>query len=64
MGSHRKCIISHITFLTKSLPAFENRHTVAGVDDQSWSIQFEEAMLEPQRDVLDLNPGGAICDGK
>ncbi len=38
-------------------PVFENGHTIAGLNQKNWIIQFEESLIEPQREVLDFNPG-------
>lgn len=45
-------------------PVIETGHTVAGVGDNSkWVCQFENALLEPRREVLDLNPGAPFAGG-
>lgn len=39
-------------------PVIQSGHTVAGIEpDSKWRCQFEQALLEPRREVLDLNPG-------
>lgn len=39
-------------------PVIDSGQTVAGtVPDSKWSCQFEQSLVEPKRDVLDLNPG-------
>jgi hypothetical protein len=36
----------------------ESGHTVAGIDpDSRWKCQFENSLLAPEREILDLNPG-------
>jgi hypothetical protein len=43
----------------------ESGHTVAGVEPESkWRCQFEKSLLEPKREVLDLNPGKPYAAGK
>ena len=43
----------------------ESGQTVAGIDENSkWRCQFEKSLLEPKRDVLDLNPGKRHAAGK
>lgn len=45
-------------------PVIESGQTVAGIDpDSKWSCQFEESLLEPKREVLDLNPGSPHAAG-
>jgi Domain of unknown function (DUF4261) len=45
-------------------PVIESGHTVAGVEQGSkWRCQFEDALLEPKREVLDLNPGEPYSAG-
>jgi hypothetical protein len=42
----------------------QSGETVAGIDPGSkWRCQFEEALLEPKREVLDLNPGAPHAAG-
>ncbi len=36
----------------------ESGNTIAGIGSNSkWKCQFEDSLIAPQRDVLDLNPG-------
>jgi hypothetical protein len=43
----------------------ESGNTIAGIDPNSkWICQFETALVEPERDVLDLNPGFPFAAGK
>jgi hypothetical protein len=43
----------------------ESGHTVAGIEpDSKWRCQFENSLLEPKREVLDLNPGQPHAAGK
>ncbi len=44
-------------------PIFENGHTVAGLNEESWLVQFETSLAEPSRNVLDLNPGAKYSAG-
>jgi hypothetical protein len=44
-------------YIFESEPEFENGHTVEGLDEQPWQVQFENALVGPDRMVLDLNPG-------
>jgi hypothetical protein len=46
-------------------PVLEPGHTVAGIEpDSKWRCQFENSLVEPKRDVLDLNPGKPYAAGK
>jgi hypothetical protein len=46
-------------------PVIESGQTVAGIEpDSRWRCQFENALLEPKREVLDLNPGKPHAAGK
>ncbi len=43
----------------------ESGQTVSGVGpDSQWLCQFENSMLEPKREVLDLNPGDSFAAGQ
>jgi hypothetical protein len=45
-------------------PVIESGQTVAGSEPGSkWRCQFENSLLEPKRDVLDLNPGKPYAAG-
>lgn len=39
-------------------PVIESGQTISGIEpDSRWQCQFEQSILEPDRDVLDLDPG-------
>ena len=45
-------------------PVIESGQTVAGTEPESqWKCQFEDSLLEPKREVLDLNPGQPFAAG-
>ena len=45
-------------------PVIESGQTVAGIEEDSkWRCQFENALLGPEREVLDLNPGAPYAGG-
>lgn len=45
-------------YLFEKGPVIESGQTVAGVESNSkWLCQYEDSLWEPQREVLDLNPG-------
>jgi hypothetical protein len=45
-------------------PVIESGNTVAGIaPDSMWRCQFEDALLEPKREVLDLDPGQPFAAG-
>ena len=42
----------------------ESGHTVSGPDgDERWRVQLEDALLEPARVVLDIDPGAPYAAG-
>lgn len=42
----------------------ENGQSVAGIEpDSQWSCQFEDSLVEPERILLDLNPGAPFAAG-
>jgi len=46
-------------------PVIESGNTVAGIaPDSMWRCQFEDSLLEPKREVLDLDPGKPFAAGK
>lgn len=45
-------------YLFENGPVIESGNTVAGIGEKSkWICQFENALVPPEREVLDLNPG-------
>ncbi len=50
-------------YIFDEVPEFNNGHTIAGVNEQNWKVQFEESLVAPHRDVLDLNPGAEYSAG-
>ena len=52
-------------YIFKKGPVIESGQTVAGIQpDSRWSCQFESSLLEPKREVLDVNPGKPYAAGK
>jgi hypothetical protein len=46
-------------------PVIQSGQTVAGTEpDSKWRCQFEDSLVEPKREVLDLNPGPPYAAGK
>lgn len=45
-------------------PQFENGHTISGVNDAAWKVQFEDSLIPPNRVVLDLHPGREFAVGE
>jgi len=46
-------------------PVIASGQTVAGIEPRSkWRCQFENSLLEPRREILDLNPGKPYASGK
>lgn len=45
-------------------PTFENGHTISGPDDENWTVRYENALIPPGREVLDINPGAANTVGE
>lgn len=51
-------------YIFENGPVIESGNTVAGVDeDAKWICQFEDSLLEPKREVLDLDPGAPFAAG-
>ena len=46
-------------------PVIESGHTVAGIEmDSAWVGRYESALVSPEREVLDLNPGPPYAAGE
>lgn len=52
-----------VYYIFNEAPDFENGQTVAGVNGDNWRVQFENSLVAPHRDVLDLNPGPEYAAG-
>ena len=51
-------------YIFENGPVIESGQTVAGTEPNSkWLCQFENSLLEPQRELLDLNPGSPFAAG-
>lgn len=51
-------------YVLENGPVIESGQTIAGIDEGSkWVCQFENALVPPERQVLDLNPGGPHAAG-
>lgn len=51
-------------YIFENGPVIESGNTVAGITPGSkWVCQFENALVEPEREVLDLNPGAPFAAG-
>ena len=52
-------------YIFENGPVIESGQTVAGTTpDSKWQCQFENSLLEPQRELLDLNPGAPYAAGE
>lgn len=51
-------------YLVEQGPVIESGHTIQGIEPGSkWSCQEEDALIGPERTVLDLNPGPPFAAG-
>jgi len=51
-------------YIFESGPVIESGNTVAGIEEGSkWVCQFENSLVAPDREVLDLNPGPGYAAG-
>ena len=57
-------LLNTALYIFENGPVIESGQTVAGTAPESqWQCQFEESLLEPKREVLDLNPGQLFAAG-
>ncbi len=60
-----RVLFNAAVYIFEKGPVIESGQTVAGIEpDSKWRCQFENSLLEPQREVLDLNPGKPYAAGK
>lgn len=51
-------------YIAENGAAIESGHTIAGTTPESkWQCQFEDSLLDPKRELLDLNPGSPYAAG-
>lgn len=44
-------------------PVFKNGHTIEGLNEERWFVQFETSLVEPSRNILDINPSAKYSAG-
>jgi len=59
-----RLLFNSAIYLFENGPVIESGNTIAGIDEGSkWVCQFENALVGPEREVLDLNPGAPFAAG-
>jgi hypothetical protein len=59
-----RVLFNTAVYIFEKGPVIESGQTVAGIDpDSKWLCQFENSLLEPKREVLDLDPGKPYAAG-
>ena len=57
-GDISRVLYNTAIYLVENGPVIESGHTVQGIEPGSrWKCQQEDALIAPERTVLDLNPG-------
>jgi hypothetical protein len=57
-------LLNTAVYIFENGPVIESGNTIAGIDKGSkWVCQFENALVAPEREVLDLNPGPKYAAG-
>jgi hypothetical protein len=60
-----RVLLNTAVYIFQNGPVIKSGETVAGIDPESeWRCQFEKSLLEPKREVLDLDPGKPYAAGK
>ncbi len=60
-----RVLFNTAVYIFENGPVIESGQTVAGIDPNSrWRCQFENSLLEPKREVMDLDPGKPYAAGK
>ncbi|MGD9644928.1 MAG: DUF4261 domain-containing protein [Pirellulales bacterium] len=59
-----RLLFNTAVYIFENGPVIESGHSVAGIEpDSKWLCQFENSLLEPKREVLDVNPGEPFAAG-
>lgn len=57
-GRVASCLYGYAEYLFQNGRVIDSGHTVQGLTPGSkWSVRSEESLVEPAREVLDLDPG-------
>jgi len=60
-----RVLFNTAVYIFEKGPVIESGQTVAGIEaDSKWRCQFENSLLEPKREVLDLDSGKPYAAGK
>lgn len=63
-GEVSRVLFNTALYIFENGPVIESGQTISGVEPGSkWGCQFEHSMLEPDRELLDLNPGAPYAAG-
>jgi len=58
-------LLNTAVYIFEKGSVIKSGETVAGIEPESkWRCQFENSLLEPKREVLDLDPGRPYAAGK
>jgi hypothetical protein len=58
-------LVDTAVYITENGAVIVSGQTIAGIEPGSkWSCQFEDSLIEPQRILLDLNPGADFAAGR
>jgi hypothetical protein len=53
-----RVLFNTAVYIFENGPVIQSGQTVTGIQpDSKWHCQFEQSLLEPEREILDLNPG-------
>lgn len=64
-GDVARVLFNTAGFLMENGPIIESGNTIPGVNgDEEWSCQFENALIGPDRELLDINPGASFAAGR
>jgi hypothetical protein len=59
-----RVLFNSAIYIFENGPVIESGNTIAGIDSNSkWICQFENSLLPPNREILDLNPGAPFAAG-
>jgi hypothetical protein len=59
-----RILFNSAIYIFENGPVIESGNTIEGIEPGSkWVCQFEDSLIEPERELLDLNPGGPHAAG-
>jgi len=59
-----RVLFNTAAYIVENGPTIESGHTIGGrTPEEIWCCQYEESLIEPKRELIDINPGAGYAAG-